>query len=151
MPGRFAAAASFFKALGFEPGEQGHLSWVAPQAGVLPPSPDKAAVRLWMQARHPENWEQVEERLSRSTAAMVFDLGLGVCLAEPGASIGPLWPEAGAETAPLIAKAWALASAEPARDARGLRLHDQRPRSWWAERLELASTEDTQTFYKRLI
>lgn len=123
--------AAFFAARGYEALEPGAVRWLPPLEGRPAPEPlddaGRAAAFAWARLRCPEHLGWVEDALSCRPARAVFDPGVGLCLAEPGRSLGPLWAPAPVEPPRLkdfAGSAWALASSKPASHPLGLRLWD---------------------------
>jgi GNAT superfamily N-acetyltransferase len=122
-----SSAAAFFEAEGFE--RSGYLEtlWTPPRAAQVPyPSAvDREAAAAFARARSGPWWPWVEEQLSWRPARASFDPAAGLCLADPGLSLGPLWPSPSAtprSLAALVEAALAVAVSAPPRRAGALRL-----------------------------
>lgn len=147
-----SAAAAFFAAQGYEPAGQELVRWAAPVVGAQAPEPDRHAAGLFAREHAPGHWGWIEDALACRPAKALYRPGVGLLLAEPGESLGPLWPAPGAAEGDLRALALvglALASMRPVRDARGLRLH-QVPGSL-ALPLEAALQEPVLSYRKTLL
>jgi len=111
-------AALFFKACGYEAAAPLPLLHAAPRPGILPPEPDRQVVARFAREVCGEHWGWAEEQLSWRPAHLAYRADAGLCLAEPGESLGPLWPVDGAGDGPLhqlVQDALAVASSAPAR------------------------------------
>lgn len=124
VPG--SVAESFFAAQGYRAGAPRQVAWTRPGAPGPAPQPDLEAAIAFAQAQAPTHWAWIEESLACRPSKAVYVAGTGLLLAEPGESLGPLWPDPAAAPAQLkglLAAGLALASGAPPRDPRGLRLH----------------------------
>ncbi len=123
--------AAFFMRAGYAVEAEEPVRYLPPLEGRPAPEPMDEAAReqahAWARARCGSLLPWVEDALACRPAKAVFDPGAGLCLAEPGRSLGPLWALEGVE-APrlkeLSARAWALAGSRTPEDAWGLRLWD---------------------------
>jgi GNAT superfamily N-acetyltransferase len=118
-------AAAFFEAEGFRRGADLEAHWIAPRAAQAGPAVDREAAAAFARARCGPWWPWVEEQLSWRPARAAFDQAAGLCLAEPGLSLGPLWPSPSAApgaVAGLVEAALAIAVSAPPRRAGSLRL-----------------------------
>jgi|GEM_PF-3452498 GNAT superfamily N-acetyltransferase len=130
LPGPVEAGpgCDFFVACGYTP-QAGAEAWYLPAlARPAPPALDEAGRQqaLAWGREHCGPWfGWAEEALACRPSKAVFHPGAGLCLTEPGVSLGPLWmpPDVapGALKA-LAGEAWALASSVVPRHALGLRL-----------------------------
>lgn len=118
-----SAAESLFAGLGYQAREfQAH--WVAPAAAAEGKPFDKAAAARFAGRVSGEAWPWVEENIGTLPPRVVFRPGLGLALADPGQSVGPVWLDAAAPAGALETlsrEALAIASTKPAFDAQGLR------------------------------
>jgi GNAT superfamily N-acetyltransferase len=120
-----SVAAGFFESQGFGVPSAITTLWTDPMPGVLADSVDPAAMAAFGRAHCGAHWPWVEEQISFRPAHAVFGSGTGLCLADPGLSLGPLWPAPSAKPADLAvlaASALALAASAPCRSSSGLRV-----------------------------
>ena len=118
-------AALFFDACGYHAGAPQPVLTCPAKPGILPPEPDRQAVAAFARAACGEQWAWAEEQLSWRPAHLAYRPEAGLCLAEPGASLGPLWPVDGATPAALqtlVQEALAVASSVPTHRDRPLRV-----------------------------
>lgn len=121
-----SVAESFFAAQGYEAGAERQVTWTPPGPPAAAPQPDLDAAIAFAQAQAPTQWAWIEECLACRPSKALFQPGVGLLLAEPGESLGPLWPVPAAEPGAvqaLLKQGLALAGTAPLRDPRGLRLH----------------------------
>lgn len=112
-------AGAFLEAQGFLKRDPYDVEWVAPFAGEAPAETDRERALEWARDHCGPHVPWIEEQLSFRPSRAVFREGVGLCLADPGASLGPLWAEAGApaDQVRALAKAAAsIASAAPAHE-----------------------------------
>jgi len=122
-----SAAESFFKAEGFSATGSLEARWVSLPALATTPGPDadREAAAAFAREFCGRHWPWIEEQLSWRPARAAYGPGAGLCLAEPGFSVGPLWPAPSATPealAALVEAALGLALSAPARRPEGLRL-----------------------------
>ena len=127
LPGvaRDSEAAAFFKAEGFQRTGDLEALWIQPRAAQAGPQVDREAAAAFARAHCGPCWSWVEEQLSWRPARAAFDPAAGLCLAEPGVSLGPLWPSPSAlpaSLAALVEAGLAIAVSAPPRHAGALRL-----------------------------
>jgi len=130
LPGLEAGseAALFFESQGFAAGDPYAVGWT--RADSAAPSAaagdlDLPAAVAFAKARCGSHWPWAEDQLSHRPARAAFDPAAGLCLLEPGESLGPLWAAPGAPGPALDAlfgAALAQAGAVPARHNGQLRL-----------------------------
>lgn len=127
-PPEAGGACAFFQACGYQPLDAAE-AWYLPPLPRPAPAPldeaGRATAVAWAKARCGPWFGWAEEALACRPAKAVFHPGVGLCLTEPGESLGPLWVEG--SPAPdalkaLAGAAWALASAVLPRHPLGLRL-----------------------------
>ena len=128
LPGVLPAseAEHFFRSQGYESKPE-EFSWVPlisdlSNQGVL--KFNKAEAAAFASARTGAAWPWVEETLGFQPARMVYQKGVGLILADPGFSLGPLWLDANAmaeDVATLIGQAQSIAQSQSVLDPRGLR------------------------------
>jgi len=114
----------FFRSQGYR-ATPVQVTWVPPHVGPQPEvlGFERKAAATFAHAHAGKAWPWVEETLGSHPPRMVFEEGRGLCLAEPGVSIGPLWMDSGADNGAdkrLIVRARGLAG-EACADPRGLR------------------------------
>lgn len=118
-----SAAEHFLRSQGYQSARV-EAQWVAPGLFSTGRDFDKAAAIDFAQSVSGDAWPWVEETIGFKPPRVVFEAGLGLALAEPGMSLGPLWlmPGAGADGAKaLLDQALAIASSRKTQDPRGLR------------------------------
>ncbi len=120
-----SVAESFFVAQGYEAVGEVEEHWTLPGEPLTSEPPDLGAAIAFAQQHAPEQWAWVEDCLACRPAKAVFDAQAGLALAEPGESVGPLWPAPPADPVriqSLLQRALGIASQATPRDPRGLRL-----------------------------
>jgi ribosomal protein S18 acetylase RimI-like enzyme len=127
-PAEAGPACDFFVACGYTP-QASAEAWYLPALAKPAPEPmdeaARAAAVAWARQRSGEHFGWAEEALACRPAKAVFHPGSGLCLADPGRSLGPLWVEDGVappQLKALASDAWALASSQVPKHALGLRL-----------------------------
>lgn len=127
-PAPRSGEAAFLEAQGYLSQGEDEALFLPPLDRSAPPPMGEAQRRealAWARGRCGESFGWAEEALACRPAKAVFDPDAGLCLAEPGLSLGPLWSQPGVEAPRLKAlasAAWALAGSRPPRHALGLRL-----------------------------
>lgn len=119
-----SVAEAFFIAQGYQLAGRATVHWIQPGSGAPTPQPDLEAAIFFAREHAPEQWSWVEECLACRPSQAVYLPGSGLILAQPGESLGPLWPAPGAkpeDVQTLAQTGLALASQQPCRDIRGLR------------------------------
>jgi GNAT superfamily N-acetyltransferase len=120
-----SSEAAFFEAQGFKPAGGLEILWTAPRLGLPVQPVDRAAAAAFGRAHGGAAWHWIEEQLSWRPARAAFDPQAGLCLAEPGVSLGPLWPAPSASPSALAALvdfSMAVAASAPPRRPEGLRV-----------------------------
>jgi GNAT superfamily N-acetyltransferase len=122
-----SAAVAFFEAEGFRASGSLEARWVSLPALTSTPAPevDRQAAAAFAREHCGADWPWIEEQLSWRPARAAFEPGVGLCLADPGFSLGPLWPAPAAKPDALITLAQAalgVALSAPTRRPEGLRL-----------------------------
>ena len=118
-----SAAADFFEAEGFKRAKDLEVLWTPPRAAQAGPPVDREAAAAFGREHAGPWWPWVEEQLSWRPARAAFDPEAGLCLAEPGVSLGPLWPApsaTGPSLAALVEAALAIAASAPPRGTASL-------------------------------
>ncbi|MGH7442428.1 MAG: GNAT family N-acetyltransferase, partial [bacterium] len=129
VPG--SGESAFFVACGYAPQAMAEARYLPVlgglASGIIPDLDDRlrGQALAWARERCGPHLGWVEESLACRPAKVVFDPQAGLCLAEPGLSLGPLWMEPNAEPArlkALAAAAWNLAGTLVPVHPLGLRL-----------------------------
>ena len=120
-------AEAFFVRRGFSPSGSFELRWTQAQTAPSGPGPEVDRPTAAAFGRHHGGtaWPWIEEQLSWHPARAAFDPEMGLCLAQPGLSVGPLWPAPTATPAglaALVGSALAIASSAPPMRSEGLRV-----------------------------
>jgi len=133
----------FFRALGYRE-SPGGLTATIQEEGRPSPAPRQEAAHILIEATSPLWWSEVEERLTYPTPWMAMSAdGRALCLAEPGAGIGPLFFTSEASAEEAVRGALAVAG-------EGRALMDFRSHAWWLERFKLTDLVCCNEFKKDL-
>jgi GNAT superfamily N-acetyltransferase len=147
-----SVAEAFFLSQGYQIKAETPVHWAKPVAPAVAPAPDLEAAVTFAQEHAPTHWAWVEESLASRPPKALFVPSAGLCLVEPGESVGPLWPAPGASDTALMTLsqlALSVASAQAPRDPRGLRL--QQVEGSRALPLPAASSQPYASLCKTLI
>lgn len=107
-----SAAAALFEACGYQAGQAAQEQWLpAIEASLAPPGLDLGAALAFAREAAGPQYPWAEEQLACRPPRAVFDPAAGLCLFEPGAYVGPLWPLPGSQASGLQALARAAQSA----------------------------------------
>ena len=127
-PAEAGPACDFFVACGYQPLDSAEAWYLPPLAKPAPEPMDDARRSVavaWAREKCGPHFGWAEDALACRPPKAVFHAGVGLCLAEPGRSLGPLWMEPGVtppQLKALASDAWALASSVAPKHPTGLRL-----------------------------